>query len=83
MKEAKFHSCYIVDVIVAETIILKDSSKIVFYVDPTEKEIIVQFKQWFKELFLKGIPQTLTVVEYEDRGEDPDVKKFVKKFCNI
>lgn len=83
MKEVKFHSGYIVDVVVAETIALKDSSRSIFYVDPKDKDIVLQFKQWMKNIFLKGIPQTLTVVEYEDRGEDPDMKKFIKKFYNV
>ena len=62
----KFRSCFIVDVNFKDDIIvLSDNARNKFYVNLNNANLVTQFKTWFKEVFKKGIAQTLTIFEYE------------------
>lgn len=79
-----FASRYIVDVIIDEKYIkLKDSSQGIFYIDKDNKNIINQFKYWFKNVFSKGISGTLTVIEYEKYSLNNEIICNIKHFINL
>lgn len=79
-----FASRYIVDVIIDEKYIkLKDSSQGIFYIDKDNKNIINQFKYWFKNVFSKGISGTLTVIEYEKYSLNNEIICNIKRFINL
>lgn len=62
----KFKSCFIVDVSISEKdIILTDSSRCTYRILKDNKQLLNEFKLWFKNVFSKGIAQTLTVFQYE------------------
>ena len=84
-KERCFHSCFVTDVKTEGTVVqLKDSSRGSWNLDLSDKDLAIQFKTWMEMIFLKGIPQTLTVFEYENRSEDEsDFDFWIKKFCNL
>lgn len=42
-----------------------------------EGEAKQQFKKWMKECFMKAVPQTLTMMEVEHRGDNTVVKKIL------
>ena len=80
--EKHYRSCYIVDVQVGETgVVLTDSQRIRYHIASGDVEP-GEFKKWF-EKFLQGVSQTLTVFEYVDRGEGPDIELHVTKFFNV
>lgn len=63
---------------------LKDSARGSWNLDLSDKDLAIQFKIWMEIIFLKGIPQALTVFEYENRSEDEsDFDFWIKKFCNL
>ena len=84
-KMRRFHSCFIIDVKCHGTsAILTDSTRGSWSVDLTDVNIANQFKEWMEKIFLKGVPQSLTVFEYEDRAETSmDFDFWIKKFCNL
>ena len=62
---SQFRSCFIVDVAIElRQIVLTDSSQNRYYIDIERTEVVAQFKKWFKNVFTKGIAQTLTVLQY-------------------
>lgn len=83
MSGRRFHSCYIIDVTDEpkySRIRLTDSTRMSWFVDVNDKDTAESFKSWLSGSFLKGVPNTLTVFEYEDRGDDPDIENYIKKF---
>lgn len=81
-----YHSSYFVDVTVDEktkTACLSDSMRSRFFVDLTVQSEYDGLKSWLKNVFVRGIPQTLTVFEYEKRGEGCDVENYVVRFLNM
>lgn len=80
-----FHSCYVTNVKTEGSIAqISDSARGVWSIDLTDHQLLSQFKTWLEKVFLKGVPQTLTVFEYEDRGSDKTGFDFwIKKFCNL
>lgn len=79
-----FHSCFVIDVKVSETVAeLTDSTKRTWNVDLSNSELTRQFKIWLKFVFCKGIAQTLTVFEYKDLGSEMDFDMWIQKFCNL
>lgn len=84
MSNRSYHSSFIVDVSIRDTLVtLTDSTRGRYSVDLTDKEVFEQFKTWFHTVFLKGIPQHLTVFEYKDVGKDADFDFWITKFCNL
>lgn len=82
-KERCFHSCFVVDVKCSgSTAKLIDSTKTTWNVDLSDGDLAQQFKKWLESVFLKGVAQTLTVFEYEDRSAEMDFEFWVKKFCS-
>lgn len=84
-KTRNFHSCFVVDVKChGTTATLTDSSRGSWNIDLKNEDMTVQFKNWMEKIFLKGISQSLTVFEYEDRSTNSvDFDFWIKKFCNI
>lgn len=80
-----FHSCYVTDVKTEGTNVqISDSGRGIWNLDLADKELVPQFKTWMEKVFLKGVPQTLTVFEYEDRSiEEAVFDYWIKKFCNL
>lgn len=81
----RFHSCYVTDVKTeGNTAQISDSARGVWSIDLADHELLLQFKTWLEKVFLKGVPQTLTVFEYEDGGtEETGFDFWIKKFCNL
>lgn len=84
-KTRNFHSCFVVDVKChGTTVTLTDSTRGLWNIDLKNEDMSIQFKNWMEKIFLKGIPQSLTVFEYEDRSANSvDFDFWIKKFCNI
>ena len=80
-----FHSCFVTDVKTEGMVVqFKDSARGSWNLDLSDKDLAIQFKTWMEKVFLKGIPQTLTVFEYENCSEDEnDFDFWIKKFCNL
>ena len=79
-----FRSIIAIDVkVTEELIIISDSSKMSWYIDPKDRTVLNDFKKWLASSFLKGKSQTLTTFEYEERIGDPDVVRYIVKFTNI
>lgn len=61
----RFASRYIVDVVIdKQDIQLIDSGHNIYHVNADDAECVSQFKQWFGNVFCKGISGTLTLFEY-------------------
>lgn len=84
-KNRCFHSSYVTDVKTEGTIAqIVDSGKRSWNLDLSNHDLANEFKIWMSKIFLKGLPQTLTVFEYEDRSVDStDFDFWIKKFCNL
>lgn len=66
MKTINFKSCYIVNVSINEKeILLSDSCNHTYHINKQNNELLNEFKIWFKQIFSKGIAQTLTIFQYE------------------
>lgn len=80
-----YHSCFLTDVQISDDLIrIMDSSKNAYYVNMQEKESVQSFKLWFKQIFLKALPQSVTVFEYEIRKiDDGETGVFIIKFLNV
>lgn len=79
-----YRSCYMIDVQWSDKIItLTDSSRNRYFVDIAEKPAYESFQKWLTGVFLKGISQTLTVIEYEDRGNDENFEIYIREFMNV
>lgn len=76
----RFHSCFVTDVQASDKgTVITDSTRCRWYVRTDSDE----FKSWLKNVFLKGIAQTLTVFEYVEVGDAPDVEYHIVKFYNV
>lgn len=74
-----FASRYIVDVEMASAyIVLRDSSKSEYFIDVKKENLSMQFKDWFKNVFSKGISQ-LTVIQYSNMEKDGEILHIVDK----
>lgn len=68
MKTKRLNSCFICDVEINDKyIILIDSVKKCFYIDRANcsKDTLNSFESWFKNVFMKAIAQTITIVDYD------------------
>lgn len=82
--QRNFRSCYVVDVQTSpDQTILTDSSRNRYYVNMSSSELKDQFKTWFKNVFLKGVSQRLTVFEYCQSGNHPDIQIDIVKFITL
>lgn len=64
-KVKKFRSCYICGVEIGQKdVLLEDSGKNTFIVHRDNAIAIESFKLWFEEVFMKGVPQVLTIIDY-------------------
>ena len=79
-----YKSCFIVDVAIEEgTVILTDSSKNRYFMDIKVTEKVVNFKDWFRHVFIKGIAQTLTIFEYTSIDiSECETEIHIVKFLN-
>lgn len=76
----KLKSRYITDVEIADRYIeIIDSQHLPYYIDKTSSAY-EDFKNWFKNVFIRGIPQFLTVFEYKTVDvSDSEVKCVVTR----
>ena len=83
MSIRRFHSCFVVDVQASEDdIVITDSTRCRWHVKADSTDAVAGFKSWLKNVFLKGVAQTLTVFEYAEVGEQPDAEYQIVKFYN-
>lgn len=80
-----FHSCFLTDVkITKEVVKIEDSYKNPYYVDASDKEAFESFKQWFKQVFMKGVAQTVSLFSYEIKPIEEGISgMFITKFLNL
>lgn len=80
-----YHSCFLVDVKISPGfVILEDTGKNIYYVDRADQNAFMSFKEWFKQVFIKGIAQTISIFEYETRPIEEGLSgAFIKKFLNL
>lgn len=84
MTTRRFHSCFAIDAnVTGSEAVITDSTRCRWHVDLGNAEAQAGFKSWLKGVFLKGVAQTLTVFEYEERGEAPDAENWIIRFCNV
>ena len=64
-KEKRFRACYIGDVIIDDEYVhLVDTAQMQYDIDKKNDIAMKSFVAWFKNIYLKGISQTLTVIDY-------------------
>lgn len=65
-KSQHFISCFICGVEVKDNrIILIDSGHQKYIVYKDSKDVVAEFKDWFENVYLNCIPQSLTVIRYD------------------
>lgn len=61
----RLRSCYICEVsIYSDYVVLEDSGRVEYYITKDNIDAMASFKLWFSTVFMKGIPQVLTIVDY-------------------
>ena len=76
----RFRSCFICGVEVhSSKIVLEDSGHQCFAIDKSDSLAMESFAKWFKEFYLKGIPQVLTILEYSFVEKDGEQMCLVNK----
>lgn len=85
MNAAKFRSCFVTDVQVMQgRAVLSDSAGRQYFVDLEDDSLKKQFASWFKQVFCKGVAQTLTIFSYETRDiSECETEMHVTKFMNV
>lgn len=80
-----YHSCFLTDVKIAKDLItIEDSYKNVYYVETSNVEASNSFKIWFKQVFMKGIAQTVSIFQYEIKPIEEGISgTFITKFLNL
>lgn len=64
-KEKRFRACYIGDVIIDDEYVhLVDTAQMQYDIDKKNDIAMKSFVAWFKNIYLKGVSQTLTVIDY-------------------
>ncbi len=82
-----YHSCYICDVKVDYTnklATLMDSSHNQYFIELSDKKNIEEFENWFKNIFSKGVAQTLTIFQYTTKDvSECETEMYIIKFLNL
>ena len=81
----RFKSCFLCCVEMHDKfIMLEDSNKDRFYIDREDKVALESFVFWFKNVYIKGIPQVLTIIDYSyvNKSEDEVVCVVNKLIAN-
>ena len=61
----RFRSCFICGVEMHDDIVvLEDSGRNQFIIDKKDKMAIESFVFWFKNVYLRGVPQVLSIIDY-------------------
>ena len=69
----RFKSCFLCCVEMHDRfIMLEDSNKDRFYIDREDKVALESFVFWFKNVYIKGIPQVLTIIDYSYAKKSED-----------
>lgn len=78
----KYASRYMTDVLISDVVIeLKDSSGFSYYISIDNKDVVAEFKVWFKNVFAIGKAQTLTVFQYEKvEVSECEIEMHIVKF---
>ena len=69
----RLKSCFICDVeIYDDHIVLGDAKSNQYLIRNSNKEAVSSFTAWFKEVYLKCVPQSLAIVDYdiEEHGDE-------------
>lgn len=62
----RFKSCFLCEVeFYKDYVIVIDSSKVEYYIMLDNVSAVESFKLWFTNVFMKGIPQVLSIIEYD------------------
>ena len=75
----RFKSCFICEVEINDKQIeLIDANHMSFFIDKSNEETMVIFKDWFKNAYKSCIPQTLTIIQYDVVKQDDETFFVVK-----
>lgn len=78
-KVKRFRSCFICGVELHDTVIvLEDSGRNQFIIDKKDKAAVESFAFWFKSVYLRGIPQVLSIIDYSIEQKNDD-----ESFCRV
>lgn len=82
----RLRSCFICGIeIYNHKIVLEDSGRSTYTVLREDKpsDALESFNRWFKDVYLKGIPQILTVIDYRiEEDEDGVAHQVVNKIVS-
>jgi hypothetical protein len=85
-----FASRFINDVFIYKKYIeLRDTKNVSYFIDTTDKDAVLQFKNWFSNKFIKGIANLTAVFEYKIKTQTDEENEitekifFIKKFFNV
>lgn len=69
----RFKSCFLCEVeFYPNYVIVIDSNKVEYYIMTDNVDAISSFKFWFTNVFMKGIPQVLSIIEYDIKSTEDD-----------
>lgn len=72
-KVKRFRSCFICGVeLHDDVVVIEDSGKNQYVIDKQNKDAIESFVLWFKTVYLKGIPQVLSIIDYSIASKNAD-----------
>ena len=79
--QKRFISCFICKVDIGDKYVeLTDASnKYTFMIDRSNKDAMDSFMSWFKNSYIKCIPQSLVIIDYSLVTEDDEQILFVNK----
>jgi len=55
-----------------DIIVIEDSGKNQYTIDRDNEDAMKSFTQWFKSIYIKGIPQVLTIIDYSIARKNDD-----------
>lgn len=80
--EIRYRSCFIVEVIEKDTTIeLIDSIGTHYYIYKNDKEVLDNYQDWFTNLFMDALPQSITIITY--RTIDISECEFENKIISL
>ena len=82
----RFWSCFVCGVEIDDKFVtLEDTARNQFFIDRANasKETLLEFKDWFNNVYMKGIPKTMTIIDYSiGENADGEAVKLVNKLVS-
>ena len=79
----RLKSCFICDVeIYDDHILLGDAKSNYYVIYNSDKEAVSSFMLWFKNVYMKCIPQSLVIIDYAIEENNDEVRYIAKKIIS-